>query len=499
MQKYSYIIGAVCGALLLSISACKKSFLEVVPKGESVPVSYSDYNLLMNGSNFYVPGAGLCEFAPFEIMGDEVAADNYAFDATGSYGSIVKGFFAWQDNIFPAATPPVTVLPLETNIYTLNVIINGVEKASDGTAQQRLELKSEALAERAYTHFLLLNLFTKPYNAATAATDPGFPYRTTSDVQAETFARGTVQQDYDAMITDLTNAIPNLDITPSIRTRMSKPAAEAMLGKVYLSMNRYSDALVQLKAAFTDMTKMSNGPSLYDYNQTFAPGGSFTQTSQAVGPSSPYLSTTDLTESLWAVMTNVDAQGNAYPTDPINISAGTVALFDATDWRLQFYTNLQNPSDGSSDVIPGGRLHRYNLVYDRIGIELSDLYLMRAEAEARTGDLNGAVQDVQTLRNNRMPAAVSVVPAAASANQTALISFIIQERTREFASTGFRWLDMRRLSNDPLFANQPAAVHVYYNDDAQNTSTSYTLKPARLTLKIPTYILNQNTGWVDNP
>lgn len=499
MKKYRFIFWSLCATLLLSMQACKKSFLEVVPKKVNVLTTYSDYNLLMNGSNFYVLGQSLCEFAPFEIMGDEVAADNYAFAATGSYGSIVKGLFSWQGNIFPAASEPSFVLSLETNIYSLNVVINGAEALPDGTKQQKLELKSEALAQRAYTNFILVNLFAKPYNSSTAANDPGFPYTTVSNIQGETFERGTVQQSYDQMIADLSAAIPNLNISPAIRTRMSKPAAEALLGRIYLSMNRYNDALTQLNASFSDMGKMSNPPVLYDYNTTFSAGGSFTQTSSSVGPSSPYISTTDLTESLWGVMTSAVADGNPYPTDPINLTAGTVALFDPTDWRLKFYTNLQRPTSSSSAIIPGGRLHRYNLVYTRIGIELPDLYLMRAEVEARSGNLGAALQDVLTLRQNRMPAAVSPIPTTITGNQTSLVKFILDERIREFASTGYRWLDMRRLSNDPLFANAPAAQHIYYNDDAANTSTSYTLSPSRLTLKIPKYILDQNTGWVDNP
>lgn len=508
MQKYRYIIGAVCTLLLLNITACKKSFLEVVPKKESLLQTWSDYNLLMNGSNFYVIGGGGGNaFSTFELMGDEVAAESYNYDANVNYAGEAMSLFQWQTNVFPLNNPngtyvslnvPPFLAALTTNTYTLNVIINGIDKATDGTAQQKLEVKSEAMAERAYTNFLFLNYFTQPYNSATAATDPGYPYTTVADVQGETFARGTVQQSYDALINDLTTAIPNLSINPTIRTRMSKAGAEALLGKVYLSMNRYADALNMLNAAFTDMGKMSAPPVLYNYNQTFAAGGSFTSTSPSVGPSSPFISTNDITESLWACMTTGTNNQNAFPNNFITINSNTVSLFDQSDWRLQFYTNLQNPQLGSPDVIPGGRLNRYNLVYARIGIELPDLLLMKAEVEARTGDLAAAVQDVQTLRMNRMPASKSAVPTAATTNQTALIQFILNERVREFASTGFRWLDMRRLKNDPLFSSQPAAVHVFY-DDAQNTSTSYTLTPARLTLKIPPYLLQQNPGWVDNP
>ncbi|HEY0273642.1 MAG TPA: RagB/SusD family nutrient uptake outer membrane protein, partial [Chitinophaga sp.] len=365
----------------------------------------------------------------------------------------------------------------------------------DGTPQQKQELQAEAMAERAFTHFQLFSYFTKPYNAATAATDPGFPLIKTADITATGFSRGTVQEGYDFMVQDLTQAIPSLAANQPGRTRMSKAGAETLLGKIYLSMGKYPEALAVLKSVFSDITSMPQAPVLYDYNQTLAPGGSFLPVSPINGPNSPFVNATDVTESIWAAFTYVGPyNGNPYSVDFLTIPAKTVALFDPSDWRLQFYTHLQTDQ---STVIPGGRLRRYNLVYARVGAQLPDLYLMKAEAEARTGNLAGAVADVETLRRHRMPEAVAAVPAAIAADQNNLVKFIIEERIREFAMEGVRWFDMRRLSADPLFAGQPAPQHVVY-DDATN-GTVYTLKPERLTLKLPPVYLSQNPGMADNP
>ena len=38
--------------------------------------------------------------------------------------------------------------------------------------------KGEGLVARAYAHFMLVTLFARPYDAATASTDPGIPYVT---------------------------------------------------------------------------------------------------------------------------------------------------------------------------------------------------------------------------------------------------------------------------------------------------------------------------------
>jgi hypothetical protein len=234
---------------------------------------------------------------------------------------------------------------------------------------------------------------------------------------------------------------------------------------------------------------------LYDYNQTLAPGGSFLPIDLTYGPNSPFTNVTDVKESLWSVCTYAGTYGgNPFPTEFLSITQKTVNLFSPNDWRLKFYTNLQ---PDQSTPIPGGRLHRNNLKYIRIGMELPELLLLKAEAEARTGDLANAITDVTTLRANRIPPAEAAVPAAAKASQAALTKFIIDERIREFAGEGHHWFDMRRLSTDPLFSGLPAAQHTVYTD--ATNGTTYTLKPERLTLRIPPSYINQNPGMVNNP
>jgi len=516
MKKNTKVTVVALTLLLLSTVSCKKSFLEITPKDVSVASTYADYNNLMNGSALYVIGSttyGIWE--PASIMGDEVSAESYAFNNTSRGFPEARAMFQWQADIFPlvpqstdsGGDSPKFMLTLLTNLYALNKIVAEVEKATNGSAQQELELKSEAMAERAYYNFQLVSYFTKPYNASTASSDPGFPVITNPDIQVNSFPRGTVQQSYDAMIGDLTAAIPNLNIQPSAPTRPSKAAAEALLGKIYLSMNRYADALTQINAAFADMAKLATQPTLYNYNTTLGtPGAGWNAGASATtGPKSPFTNVTDVQESLWALFSHAGPYNNSsYSTNFLTIQGPTSVspLFDQpTDWRLKFYSPLETGSTTTliPTLTPNSRLHRFNLLYTRVGIELPDLLLMRAELEARANQLNAAVTDVQTLRNNRMPAAVAGVPAATQTNQNALIQFIVAERTREFAETGMRWFDMRRLSNDPLFPNIATATHKLYNDDAGDTFSTFTLNATRLTLRLPPLYLSQNPGMADNP
>lgn len=504
MKRYKYITVATIALFSLILGSCKKSFLEVTPKGNIIAVTYDDYNKLMNGTNFYVlGGGGVGIYQAAAIMGDEVSAESYAYNIPYTAYPGARALFQWQADVFPQADPPTDygaskpqfLSSLLGNLYTLNKIIKEATSSTGGTDAQKLQLKAEAMAERAFTNFILVNYFTKPYNAGSAGTDPGFPVIKDADITIPTFSRGTVQASYDFMISDLTQAIANLPVQPVVQTRVAKGAAEAMLGKIYLFMGKYNDALTMLNKAFADMAAMKTPPTLYDYNVTLVPGGSFLPIDPVNGPNSPFTNASDVKESLWSVFTYAGTySGNQFPTGFLSIPKKTIGLFSPNDWRLKFYTNVE--SDQSTPVA-GGRLQRNNLKYIRIGVELPDLMLLKAEAEARTGDLTGAIADVTALRTRRIPTTESAVPASAQASSSALVKFIIEERIREFAVMGHHWFDMRRLSVDPLFSGQPAAQHFLYTD--ATNATTYTLTPERLTLRLPPSYVIQNPGMVNNP
>jgi hypothetical protein len=496
MRKYINIIASVFILLSLSITSCKKNFLEVVPKGKEIAVTYDNYNDLLNGSNFYVYYYGGI-WQPAMLMGDEIAADNTYFNS-GSVKPPARALFTWSDDVFLPSSDPNTQNPrflvsLQTNIYTCNKIINDVLTATQGSEQQNLELQAEALSQRAFIYFQLINYFGKPYTTATAATDPGWPIITVTEVTGNNFKRNTVQEVFDFMIKDLTTAIPNLALEQSVPTRMSKPGAEGLLGKIYMFKGDYVNALAMMNAAFNDLAKQTVPAHLYNYNATLAPGGSFLPIDPLYGPNSPYDNITDMTESVTAISSYGGPNtGNGYGNDFELITPQTMGLYNSSDWRRKFYTSL----DQSNKAIGGGYVRKYGITYVRVGTELPDLYLLKAEAEARTNDLAGAKTDVEMLRKNRMPPPVASVPADTASNQTALIKFIIDERTREFAGEGHRWFDMRRLSTDPIFSGEPTPVHILY---AKSGNTTYKLKPQRLTLRIPPYYLSTNPGMVDNP
>ncbi|MBO9732419.1 MAG: RagB/SusD family nutrient uptake outer membrane protein [Chitinophaga sp.] len=491
MKKLLYLLLIII--VPLAFTACRKSFLEVVPLGSQVATTTADYDKLMNSPVFYLDrfAGGWQEVA---LMEDDLAAEDGLF---GTVSQHMTRLFQWQDVVYypndAYQRPPLLLQSLTSRQYQLNKIINEVLTSTEGTDLQRKSIRAEARATRAWSNFQLINLYAKPYVAATAGTDPGFPIITQADVSVNNFKRGTVQEMYDFIIRDLTEAIPDLPVNPIIRTRMSKAAAEGILGKIYLFMGRYNDALPLLNAAFNDLGTSS--VKLYDYNQTLGTGGAFLPINRNIGPTNgPGNSFTDLTESvLFKLYYNGGFNGNMYGNNGLVLTPQAAALFDTSDLRLQLYTD-KNP-DGSPNA--GGRLRKYGIQYSRYGLELSELYLLRAECRARLNDLTGAVSDVEALRTHRMPAASAAVPGTVAADRTALVKFIIDERIREFAMEGYRWFDMRRLSVDPLFAGITFTHTLYMKD---GSTTVYTLRqPDRLVMQLPYNFLQYNPDMPNNP
>jgi hypothetical protein len=486
--KITFFLLLLCATLV----SCKKDFLDIIPKGEQVAATTNDYNLLMNSKDFYLYENGGGWQAPM-WMGDDIAAEATDFSSNSTQA---QRLFRWEDVIYQPTDYPGDLTYGLSNLYTCNKIINEVLKSTDGTEQQKKSLRAEAVATRAFQHFLFVNFYAKPYFAPTAATDPGFPIITTADITTKSFKRNTIQEVYDFIINDLTTAIADLPVQNTIRTRMSKPAAEGLLGKVYLFMGKYAEALPLFNAAFTDLATSSDPPRLYDYNVELATGGSFLPIG-FYGPNSPGNNYNDITESVLAktFYGGSFSGGNGVGNNGLILTPQVVALYGTSDWRLQFYSATYQY--GSPN--PNGRLRKYGVQYIKFGLQLSELYLLRAECKARLNDLTGAKNDVEVLRKCRMPLADAGVPLVIATDQTALIKFILDERIREFAAEGYRWFDMRRLSVDPN-ANLSGTVkntHTLY--DASGTTTVYTLSSARLILRFPQSYIDSNSGMENNP
>ncbi len=467
-------------SVLLLVTSCSDDFLEVAPKGKLIAQKVYDYDLLLNNNNLLNTGGANAQV----FLGDEIAAVESYLTADEPR---TQRLFKWEPDIYEDNENAPEIGSLVSQLYTYNKIINEVMDAQDGTEEQKKSIQSEALAGRAWANFLLINYFGKPYNEQTSANDLGFPIIDKADVTETQFSRASVKDMYDFIVNDLISAIPNLPAQTTYRIRMSKPAAEALLGKVYMFMGKYDEAISYLDDALDNIQYSAIPVELVDYNEAFSEGGFFMPIDMFFGPTTPVINNDPETiyarqfSNFWIL------------SSTLVITPSTVDLFDPSDLRLMFYSRMPFPV---GPEYPLNTMRRVGPLTTSYGVVLPDLLLLRAECRARLNNLPGAVEDVELLMKNRMPAESASIPDEIKGQQQLLIKYVLEERIKEYACQGVRWFDMRRLSVDPLFSSL-TYKHQIFNESGN--VEEITMPTERLVLRIPPKVLSENPGMVDNP
>ena len=492
-----YILGSILFIATLLQLSCKKEFLEVIPKGQAIAITTADYEKLLN-ANYLTTS-----FNASVYRGDEISGLQPYFDGMSDLVSRrMQRLFRYDDRVYDNDQIPDEMTG-ESNyirkLYLFNKIINEIMASNGGTEAQKHKILAEAKAGRAICNFMFLSDFTKPYNGATANTDLGIPKLIIADVNQKNFKRETLQQGYDLVIKDLTEALPDLGIVTH-RRKISKLVAEFYLARVYMAMNNYPAAKLHVDAAFLEKSKSVIPLELYDFTVILNPDDQ--EASGSWFPDGGFgLDNEPLAANNTEVIYNITSGWfQIQAVDAFVFSPETADLYDPMDRRLSLYSPYEI---FSSNIHPKGMRRRTSGFFTGIdvGPSLPDMYLMRAECKARTNDLAGAVADLELLREKRISGtAAAKVPSDIASSQQALVRFILDERIREFAITGLRWLDMRRLSQDPVYSSHVNYVHKIYNADGSLASSySFKERPQRFALKFGERMLKESNGLEDNP
>ncbi|TXK44277.1 RagB/SusD family nutrient uptake outer membrane protein [Pontibacter qinzhouensis] len=136
-------------------------------------------------------------------------------------------------------------------IAATNHALEAIENAPDQAAYNAQ--KGEALVARAYAHFMLVTLFAKAYDPATAAANPGIPYVTAPEkVVLGQYDRGTVASVYQQIEADLTTGIPLLNNNSYRVTKyhFNTAAAHAFASRFYLFKREYQKVVDHANQVF---------------------------------------------------------------------------------------------------------------------------------------------------------------------------------------------------------------------------------------------------------
>jgi hypothetical protein len=304
-----------------------------------------------------------------------------------------------------------------SQIYAANSVIEGVGNSTALLPEDKNQLMGEALFVRALLHFYLANVFGE------------VPYIRTTDYQENRIVHRMPEDEVYILIkADLEQAVSLLPeaYIGAERVRPNKWAAIALLARVNLYMGAWDEASNAASAVI-------NQTGLYIWPTDIE--GVFGKDSMA---------------AIWQLMpanggdNTHEAETFVFAAGPPPASAISSDLFDAfadTDLRKTHW--IGSVTDGT-DVwyFPNkykesgntGSSLEYSIV-----LRLAEQYLIRAEARAHQGDLIGAKEDLNVVRN------LAGLPDTVANTSTEIIDAVLQERRLElFTEFGHRFFDLKR-------------------------------------------------------
>ena len=317
-------------------------------------------------------------------------------------------------------------------IFGANAAIEGINANHDSSlpASVRTELIGECKLVRAYHYFNLVNLFGDvPLVLSTNWKTTSLLPRTPSDAV------------YDQIVQDLKDAqagLPAAYITTG-RQRPNAYTAMALLARVYLYRKQWD-----LAKAMADSVI---GSGMYSLEANL---------------DNVFLDNS--VEAIWELGCTNTAYPNAAPAMQPFIFSSTIIppnmvlsgsaqkAFETGDQRQAHWTQPLTVIDYSTFTISKVLAqYKFKNTYtntftaaaeDLVIIRLAELYLIRAEVRARLGDVSGAMQDVNILRQR-----AGLAPVTAASLSEAL-GIVLHERQVELFFEGpHRWYDLKRMDS----------------------------------------------------
>jgi hypothetical protein len=460
---YKYILFSIAGVSMVS---CKKSFLDVQPKGTILE------------SNYYQTAAQIFTgvVAVYDELGrqtgatysDKLALLNAPSDDTeagGGSASDQPNWVVWDNFTVNAGQGPQGDLWNRnySGIYRANLILTKMDGVPDLTAALKGRYTAEVKFLRAYYYFDLVREF-KNVPLITAPVPPADYLNITQAKPEEVYAQ---------IESDLKDAIAeaNLPNTVPVATeggRVTKGAAKALLGKVYLYEKKWAEAATQL----ADVNGTPGGTSQYGYHllsdfpSIFSPNNKFNAESifeivhtsvarqdwgawggfegnvgvQMIGPRAyvgPIYVAGYGFDPVTLSLVNALKGDPRYPYTAANIDS----IVNASPSTRSYEKSYQNTGYFIEKYAPKlqyrstlGGVADLNYPNDYIEIRLADTYLMEAEALVQSN--TNAARAQALLDAVRARVGLGSVPAT--------INNIYNERRLELATEGHRFFDLVR-------------------------------------------------------
>lgn len=452
--------------LIILLSSCD-DYLDVKPKGVTLPDNAKSFDLLLSSTDL-----GRSESVSYRMTDDiDIPAnwpDPWTYNAQPRLYDFVAEYWELGGTISDYTT-------MWTNIDKCNMVLENIDGAS-GSEADKIRIKANARCHRAYAYWEIMKLFCPQYTPATAdKEDTGMPILTKVGFTAS-LKRGTLQELYDFIITELSESLESLSDLPEKSIYWSKSSVYGTLAKVYLQMGKYElartnaakclgyyDLLLDYKENYLNKVDWQTNfyKPLIDHKELILIKGSY------CSGYSPYW-----VEGINTLMSKdlVDKF-----TDKVNdIRASSFIILDPT-YNAYYYAGVI----GNKSIS---------------GITTPYMMLIQAECECRSdnGDYNEAMKLVNRIRKYRFKEGSDYTLTASDKNEA--LSHVMDEKRRELRFTESRFCDIKRLN-----ALHNANISVTHTSIKTKEKVTLPANDNRWTLLIPQMHIDLNPEIVQNP
>ncbi|MBS1563665.1 MAG: RagB/SusD family nutrient uptake outer membrane protein, partial [Bacteroidetes bacterium] len=300
-----------------------------------------------------------------------------------------------------------------------NTNIKNISASTALSSSFKSQMLGECLFWRAYFYFNLINYFGD------------VPLVVSPDVlETATLPKTPVAQVYDQIVKDLLDAKTKVSVNyPSAdRARINKAVVSALLARVYLYTQKWSDAEAE-------STSLINSGGTYTLETNL--NNVFIKTSNEV---------------IWQVQSNVSAGITGVTKMGQNwIPSGTVPVFVLYDTLAKtFETGDQRKVNWTKSMVYNSQTFYYPYKYKirvtsaagnefNVMFRLAEQYLIRAEARAQQSNFSGAQADINAIRSRAGLGAVTITD-----KNTALTALEKERWVELFTEWSDRWFNLKR-------------------------------------------------------
>lgn len=414
--------------LAMTLASCD-SYLDIVPKGNKIPKTLADFEALLR-AEYTIGQTPMTQ--SYYLLNDYYLNKSYL-----SSNTLRTANYMWDetaDRVTLNNSDESAYYQVYGAISSCNLIIENVPTATECTDAERSEVIAYAKVIRALCYFNLVNYYADTYQESTAATKLGVPYITSADIDAPS-TQLTVKEEYDNMIADVTEAL-NGGLPKEGMTILhpNRGAAYALLARIYLQMSDYRQALDNAEKALAENSQLYDWNSFYDsYASEIEKEGSYT--------SLPTPNNYDYVENYYF---RCGANNPNYSSRIMSMPVERAARFEDGDARFLSSWKLRT---ANQDTYYYGTLSGF---FNQGGLTTSEVYLIKAECQARLGSIDESMQTLDKVRQTRIrPDKYTASTASTLADA---IEKIRQTKDNELIFTIVPFADARRFNAEGTYA-----------------------------------------------